>query len=188
MARTPAQTLALTSALSARERLLLRAEGGPMPEQPQLTALQEAVSALQAADIACALIGGIAVGVRAGIPRATMDVDLAVVTSVPRARVTAALQGAAFELRGEHTHSLNFRHPNGEPVQVAFDPEFDPIVERAQPVQVASLEIPVATTEDLISMKQRAAQDPGRRRSKALRDLADVELLQGDVPDEDEGW
>jgi len=41
---------------------------------------------------------------------------------------------------------------------------------------------------DLIAMKERAAADPARRRSKALRDRADVELLRGDVPDPDEGW
>jgi hypothetical protein len=44
------------------------------------------------------------------------------------------------------------------------------------------------TTEDLVAMKQRAAADPARRRSKALRDEADVALLRGDVPDPDEGW
>lgn len=32
------------------------------------------------------------------------------------------------------------------------------------------------------------AADPARRRSKALRDQADVELLLGDVPEPDEGW
>jgi len=37
-------------------------------------------------------------------------------------------------------------------------------------------------------MKQRAASDPSPRRSQALRDQADVELLRGDVPGEDEGW
>jgi hypothetical protein len=41
---------------------------------------------------------------------------------------------------------------------------------------------------DLIAMKERAAADPAHRRSKALRDRADVELLRGDVPDPDEGW
>ena len=35
---------------------------------------------------------------------------------------------------------------------------------------------------------ERAASDPARRRSKALRDRADVELVRGDVPDPDEGW
>lgn len=50
------------------------------------------------------------------------------------------------------------------------------------------IRIPVVSREDLIAMKERAARDPGRRRSKSLRDLADVELLRGDVPSEDEGW
>jgi hypothetical protein len=39
-----------------------------------------------------------------------------------------------------------------------------------------------------ISFPARAARDPGRRRSKSLRDLADVELLRGDIAEEDEGW
>jgi len=48
--------------------------------------------------------------------------------------------------------------------------------------------IPVVTTADLIAMKERAAGDPARRPSKALRDRADVALLRGDVGDPDEGW
>jgi len=50
------------------------------------------------------------------------------------------------------------------------------------------IELSVVTKEDLIVMKRRAAADPSRRRSKALRDLADVALLEGDVPEPDEGW
>jgi hypothetical protein len=46
----------------------------------------------------------------------------------------------------------------------------------------------VVTTEDLIVMKERAAADPARRRSKTLRDQADIALLRGDVPRPDEGW
>jgi hypothetical protein len=159
-----------------------------MGEGDQLAALQDAVQALKASGIACALIGGLAVGVRAGIPRATMDVDLAVATDVPRERVVAALAAAGFEVRGTHAHSVNFRHRSGEPLQVAFDVEFDAVIKRAEPIAVGDVEIPVVLRTDLIAMKQRAAGDPRRRRSKALRDLADVELLRGDVPDDDEGW
>jgi hypothetical protein len=39
-----------------------------------------------------------------------------------------------------------------------------------------------------ITMKRRAAADPARRRSKALRDQADIALLEGEVPDPDVGW
>ncbi len=59
---------------------------------------------------------------------------------------------------------------------------------RAETIEVAGVSIRVVTKPDLILMKERAARDPARRRSKALRDLADVELLRGDVPDPDEGW
>lgn len=71
---------------------------------------------------------------------------------------------------------------------MAFDPAFDAAVERAETVAVDELRIPVVTTADLIVMKQRAAEDPSRRRSKALRDRADVALLQGDVPGDEDGW
>lgn len=53
---------------------------------------------------------------------------------------------------------------------------------------VAGTSIVVVRKEDLIAMKRRAAEDPSRRKSKRLRDQADVELLLGDVPDPDEGW
>lgn len=46
----------------------------------------------------------------------------------------------------------------------------------------------MVTTDDLIEMKRRSAGDPARRRSKALRDQADIALLEGDVPGPDEGW
>jgi hypothetical protein len=83
---------------------------------------------------------------------------------------------------------LNFRHASGEPVQLALDAEFDPMIERAERLGIAGAAIPIVRRADLIAMKRRAAADPGLRRSKALRDQADVELLEGDVPDPDEGW
>ena len=46
------------------------------------------------------------------------------------------MQSAAFDLVGEFAHSVNFRHHSGEPVQLAIDPEFDPMIARAEPVDV----------------------------------------------------
>lgn len=117
-----------------------------------------------------------------------MDVDLAVSTSVGRERVTEVLAAAGFDLRAESTHSLKFRSAQGEPVQIAFDPAFDDAIERAGAVTVDDVMVAVVQTADLIEMKQRAADNPSRRRSKALRDRADIELLRGDVAEEDEGW
>jgi len=83
---------------------------------------------------------------------------------------------------------MNFVHASGEPVQLAFDPEFDPMIARAEAMRFGALDLTVVTREDLLAMKRRAAADPGRRRSKALRDQADVALLEGDVPGPNEGW
>jgi hypothetical protein len=75
-----------------------------------------------------------------------------------------------------------------EPVQLAFDPAFDAMIERAEIIKVAGTSIAVVAKEDLIAMKRRAAADPSRRKSERLRDQADIELLLGDLPDPDEGW
>jgi sugar phosphate isomerase/epimerase len=188
MARRAESTLALSSALTARERLLSAPAGRTMDPEAQLEALLDAARALREARVAFALIGGLAVGMRTGVPRATIDIDLAVVSSASAAEVTRILAGAGFDRTGVFPHSLNFRHRGGEPLQAAFDPEFDRMIEFADPVDVRGVTLPIVRTEDLIAMKERAARDPARRRSKALRDLADIELLRGDVPEEDEGW
>jgi len=115
-------------------------------------------------------------------------VDIAVDSSVVRSKIAEVLVAAGFTLVGEFAHSLNFKHESGEPVQLAFDPGFDAMIERAEPISFGDLSIPVVTKEDLIEMKRRSAADPTRRRSKALRDQADIALLEGDVADPDEGW
>jgi hypothetical protein len=109
-------------------------------------------------------------------------------STVERRAIIEALTGAGLRLTGTFAHSLNFRHPSGEPVQIVLDPEFDPMIDRAEPLEVAGVRVRVVTTDDLIAMKERAAADPARRPSKALRDRADLALLRGDVPDPDEGW
>jgi len=157
-------------------------------EHDKLGALGDVVRALDSIAAPHALVGGVAVGIRSGVPRATMDTDIAVRSTVARDAAIRALRDAGLTLRGEFAHSVNLRHASGEPVQLVFDSSFDAMIDRAQPVSVGSTRVRVVTTEDLIAMKERAAADPARRKSKALRDRADVELLRGDVPDPDEGW
>ena len=154
----------------------------------KLGAIEAAAAAFQAAGIAYALIGGVAVRIRSGVPRATLDVDFAVPTQADREATTAALAARGFRRTGVFAHSMNFVHASGEPVQLAFDAAFDPMIVRAERVRVGALEVPVVTLADLLAMKRRAAADPARRRSKALRDQADIALLEGDVPGPDEGW
>lgn len=178
--------------ISRRERRLIdsfRGEGQRMgADAEKVNALVDTARALDAASIPYALIGGLAVGIHSGTPRATLDVDVAALTSAGRARVIAALEGAGFRRMGEHEHSVNFRHRSGEPVQVAFDVTFDAMILRAEEFEVAGTRVRLVTRDDLLVMKERAAADPTRRKSKRLRDRADIELLRGDVPDPDEGW
>lgn len=186
MNSSSADVIRVISSLNARERALM---GEPTSDRgAQAAALLDAVVALADAGVTTALIGGIAVGVRAATPRATLDVDLAAASTTPRQQVVLVLVAAGFVHRGSFAHSESFRHGNGQPVQIAFDHTFDAAISRAEPLILAGVTVAVVTTDDLIAMKLRAAADPSRRRSKALRDLADVELLRGDRGDEDEGW
>jgi len=154
----------------------------------KVAALLDTACVLDALQAPYALIGGVAVGIHSGVPRATADTDIAVHSAVDRTQLRRALTEAGFTFRGEFRHSDNFRHASGEPLQLVVDPAFDPMIERAVRFPVAGMSIPIVTKEDLIEMKERAASDPTRRRSKALRDRADVELLRGEPPDPDEGW
>jgi hypothetical protein len=165
------------------------APGGKVSTIPdKLGAIAAATRIFDERGVAYALIGGLAVGIRSGVPRATLDVDFAVTTDVDAAAMIEWFSSRGFCLMGRFAHSINFEHESGEPVQIAFDPEFDAMILRAEIVEEGDLAVKVVTREDLLTMKRRAASDPGRRRSKALRDRADIALLEGDVGDPNEGW
>jgi hypothetical protein len=189
---SPESVLAKIFRISMREQRLIasfrREEELVAAEAGKLSALVDTARALDAASISYALIGGLAVGIHSGTPRATLDVDVAALVSSGRATVVTVLEGAGFRKTGEFAHSLNFRHPSGEPVQVAFDPAFDAMILRAESFEAGGASIRIVTRDDLVAMKERAAADPTRRKSKRLRDQADIEMLKGDVADPDEGW
>ena len=185
-----ASTLGLISRLTTRERSLIAGtRGAAMDEAPdKLEALVDAVRALNRLGALHALVGGVAVGLRSGVPRATLDTDIAVRSTVERSAIVAALTASGLRLTGTFSHSLNFRHSSGEPVQIVVDPAFDAMIDRAEPLEFSPVDIRVVTTADLITMKERVAVDPAQPRSKILQDLADICLLRGDVPSLDEGW
>jgi hypothetical protein len=192
MSDTSVSVLRHVAAATAREHVLIRAwhhkEGGMTETADKVAALLDAARALDAISAPYALIGGVAVGVHSGVPRATLDTDLAVRSTLDRAKVVRTLIDAGFQLVGEHAHSSNLRHAGGEPLQLAFDPAFDALIDRAESFTVETVPIRIVRKGDLIEMKRRAAADPKWRKSKALRDQADIELLLGGVPDPDEGW
>jgi hypothetical protein len=183
-------TLGTIAEITARQRALIAwSRGAIMDESPdKIGALADVARALDGLAAPHAVVGGVAVGIRSGVPRATVDTDIAVRSTVDRRALIEALTAAGLRLTGEFAHSVNFRHPSGEPVQIVMDPEFDAMIDRAEILDMAAPAVRVVTTADLIAMKERAAADPARRRSKALRDQADIALLRGDVPGPEEGW
>ncbi len=191
MDRSAAEIIRIVSALTARDRNLVSGAwgGGAVSEPSSLErALTDAAAVFERSGMAHALIGGLAVAVHTRLPSAAIDVNFAVLSSVDRELVIAHFLAAGFTLRGRFEHSVNLLHASGDPVQVAFDPFFDAAIERAESHPFAGRTVRIVRREDLIALKQRAAADPRRRRSKALRDQLDIEMLRGDVPDPDEGW
>jgi hypothetical protein len=192
MTSDPAREVGAIAAATARDRALIAAygqRGESMAETPdKIAALLDVAHVLESIAVPYALVGGVAVGIHSGVPCATADTDIAVLSTVDRAALGQALTQAGFRLVGDFQHSSNFRHRSGEPVQFVFDSAFDPMIQRAEHFVVSGTSIAIVRKPDLIAMKERAATDPARRRSKALRDQADLELLRGDVPEPDEGW
>jgi hypothetical protein len=156
--------------------------------EDKLAALEAAEAIFAQNAVPYALIGGLAVGIRSGMPRATLDSDIAIPTNVDRAWLGGRFVAVGFQLKGQIPHTVHLLHGSGDPVRLTFDPEFDPMIERAELLRLSDVDLRVVTTDDLMTMKRRAARDPARCPSKALRDEADVVLLQGGFRAEAEGW
>ena len=184
--------LSATISLTEREQLLLGSRlgyaAGVTRHPDKLSALAAATELFALLGVDYASIGGLAVAIRSGVPRATLDINFAIPTLVGKLELVERMAEHGFQLTGQFAHSINFEHESGEPVQLAFDVAFDPMVARAERIDFSDLFVCVVTKSDLIAMKRLAAADPRRRRSKALRDQADIALLEGDVPDANEGW
>jgi hypothetical protein len=104
MATTPAEHLREVAAVTARDRHLItqwRGQGEAMNETgDKIAALTDVACALEGAGVRYALIGGVAVGIHSGAPRATADVDLAVHSQAARSAVRATLEGVGFHFVG----------------------------------------------------------------------------------------
>ncbi|MBI2217319.1 MAG: hypothetical protein HYU51_08485 [Candidatus Rokubacteria bacterium] len=113
-----------------------------MAESPdKIAALADIARALDRLGAAYAVVGGVAVGIRSGVPRATLDTDIAVQSTAHRKALIDALAAAGLRFTGEFAHSLNFRHGSGEPVRIVVDREFDPMIDRAETMEMAGLRL-----------------------------------------------
>ncbi|MSP93309.1 MAG: hypothetical protein EXR79_16200 [Myxococcales bacterium] len=139
----------------------------PIDKQEALLTLARAL-----AGTTYAVIGGVALQVHQREPRTTLDIDLAVARrgDIP----AAALVAAGMRRTGTFEHSENWQAADGTPVQFSDDAVPLDALGRAQVIQVGGVELRVLAPPDLCSAKLRASQDPARRRSKRLQDLADA--------------
>jgi hypothetical protein len=147
---------------------LLRGETDRSDEQTLAGIAQ--VFAIESAPYA--VIDGVAVQIWSAEPRTTLDVDIAVLSygALPR----AALQAAGFVFGARFPHSENWTGPDGAPVQFTDDPLLVDAVRGAEVRSVGGFVLRVAPVVELVRAKLRASEDPARRRSKRLMDLADA--------------
>jgi hypothetical protein len=147
-------------------------------KKPALAAL---VRVLDSANVAYAIIGGVAVQVHHPDPRTTLDIDVAVLSSgaIPRDALTAA----GFTPTGSFEHSENWEAANGTPVQFTADPHLASAITSADAIPLDDVTLRVIRVVDLVRQKIRAGSDPARRRSKRLSDLVDAQGLLEAYPD-----
>ena len=110
--------LEVAAFISSREHVLIAGRPGyarrvsALPDK--IGAISEAAEVFGELRAPYALIGGLAVGIRSGVPRATLDVDFAVATRVDPQGVARRLEARGFRRKGEFSHSMNFEHASGD--------------------------------------------------------------------------
>lgn len=103
-----------------------------------------------------------------------VSLDRCLAAAVEQMEELHKLLAARFEIK-EFAHSPNVYQPGSDlRVQIQTDARCAGFLQRARSQMVLGLELPVATLEDTLSGKVRAALDPGRRASKRQKHLADI--------------
>lgn len=158
-----------------------------VPEQPLLQALAALDRALMELGVPFMIIGGIAVIAR-GVPRQTIDIDATVwgqaisledlLAGLEAHGIVPRIPDAAEFARRRQVLLLEHR-PSGTTLEIslAWLPFEQDAIERAGPVTLRGVEVPVAQPQDLIVYKFVAWRD---------RDKTDIErllLLHGDEID-----
>lgn len=149
-------------------------------DQTKRPALVSLARILAATGTPYAIIGGIALQVHQEEPRTTLAIDLAVHSFELILR--AEFKAGGFAPTGRFSHSENWQHPEGTPVQFTDDPALAGAIERADEIELEDVRLRVIGRVDQLHEKLRAASDPARRRSKRLQDLADAQALLEATP------
>jgi hypothetical protein len=108
-------------------------------------------------------------------PLVSLDLDLAI-AETELDRVLPAFAGG-FRIE-RFPHRVNLTSTDSAlRVQFRLDPRYADFVPRAERRPVLGIELPVATIEDVLQGKARAAPDTSRRASNRQKDLADTARL-----------
>ena len=126
------------------------------------------------------VIGGVAVNAYSE-PVITLDFDV-VVAAERLAELEVALRSVCKVERFEHSLNLT-DSKSGIRIQIQTDEVFQDFLTRRRLATVVERKIYVASPEDLILSKIWAFQEPKRRESKRLKDLADIKRLLEVFPD-----
>lgn len=135
--------------------------------------MEELFRLLNNAGIRYCVVGGQAVNHYVE-PLVSLDLDLVVATE--QLDGVESLLEESFPIR-RFPH-LNVILPESDlRVWIQTDPRHGEFVNRAEPVEVLGVRMPVASLSDVLQGKVWAAQDPGRRASKRQKDLVDIARL-----------
>lgn len=133
------------------------------------------VDCLERADIRWCTIGGIAVNHWAKEPMVTADLDFVVATDAID-RCTTALDAGGFEAE-RFERSINFKGSSHVRLQLSTEEFYRDFPMRAVAADVHGILLRVASLKDTLSGKVKAWSDSNRRRSKQIKDLADIARL-----------
>jgi hypothetical protein len=133
------------------------------------------VDALERAELPWCAIGGVAVNHWAKEPMVTRDVDFVVaVDQIERA--VAVLTSAGFKAE-QHEWSVNFTSKSQLSIQLSTEAFYRDFPSRSTAADVHGILLRVASLEDTLAGKIKAWNEPERRPSKRIKDLADIARL-----------
>jgi len=133
------------------------------------------VDCLERADVAWCVIGGVAVNHWAQQTMVTQDVDF-VVAAESVERTVSLLAEAGF--RPERFEwSINFKGHSAVSIQLSTEDFYRDFPSRSVAADVNGILLRVACLEDTLKGKLKAWSEPGRRKSKRLKDLTDIARL-----------
>ncbi|MGA2071448.1 MAG: nucleotidyl transferase AbiEii/AbiGii toxin family protein [Sedimentisphaerales bacterium] len=133
------------------------------------------VDCLERADVAWCVIGGVAVNHWAQQTMVTQDVDF-VVAAESVERTVSLLAEAGFQPE-RFEWSVNFKGHSAVSIQLSTEDFYRDFPSRAVAADVNGILLRVACLEDTLKGKIKAWSEPGRRKSKRLKDLTDIARL-----------